>query len=161
MFNSFALNSKYQRLESLFEKVNDASAHNQELYAHWARYLAVLVSGFMEECVEEIFSNYVDGCANPKTASFVKSSIVGMRSNPNYNKLRTIVSKFDKNWATSLDDFSIQEGRQDALDSVMSIRHSVAHGRDSGITMASLRSYFDKCIEIMLYIEDMCKGQHV
>ena len=158
MFESFALNRRYQRLDTLFHQVEEASASNQELYSHWAKYLTVLVSGFVEECVEEIFSNYVDNCSNTKTASFVKSSIAGMRSNPNYEKLRKIVSMFDTNWANLLDEYSKQEGRQDALNSVMNVRHAVAHGRDTGITMSSLRSYFDKCTEILIFVEKQCEG---
>lgn len=158
MFESFTLNRRHLQLNALFRQVEEAAAGNQELYAHWAKYLTVLVSGFIEECVEEIFSNYVDNCSNAKTACFVKSSIAGMRSNPNYDKLRKIVSKFDANWARSLDEYSKQEGRQDALNSVMNVRHAVAHGRDTGITMSSLRSYFDKCVDMLIFIEKQCKG---
>jgi hypothetical protein len=49
-----------------------------------------------------------------------------------------------------------QNGRKDAIDSIMNNRHLIAHGKDSGITVARVNDYLRKCIEVIEFIEAQC-----
>jgi hypothetical protein len=53
----------------------------------------------------------------------------------------------------------MDQGRKEAIDSIMANRHAIAHGRDSGITVVRVVSYLDKCVEIIEFIEAQCKGR--
>lgn len=55
-----------------------------------------------------------------------------------------------------LDVFLDQNGRRDAIDSAMANRHQIAHWGYSGITVARVRDYLDKSIEVIDFIENQC-----
>ncbi len=52
-----------------------------------------------------------------------------------------------------------QNGPKEAIDSIMANRHRIAHGRDSGITVARVREYLDKSVEVVEFIEAQCQGR--
>jgi len=47
-----------------------------------------------------------------------------------------------------------QDGRKEAINSIIKNRHHIAHGRDSNVTVGTVRGYFDKIIEVIEFIED-------
>ena len=47
-----------QRLNWLIDNTRRASGDQLELQAHWGRYLCVLVAGFLENAIGEIYSEY-------------------------------------------------------------------------------------------------------
>ncbi|MGA9453625.1 MAG: HEPN domain-containing protein [Verrucomicrobiia bacterium] len=54
---------------------------------------------------------------------------------------------------SDLELFLESNGRKDAIDSVMNNRHQIAHGKNSGITIARVRGYLDKAEEVLNFIE--------
>jgi hypothetical protein len=49
-----------------------------------------------------------------------------------------------------------QNKRKDAIDSIMANRHQIAHGKDVGITVARVKEYLEKVVEIVDFIEVQC-----
>jgi hypothetical protein len=60
-----------QRLDLLFRKAA-ALSEDLELQAHFARYLCVLVSGYLEAAISEIYSDYARRKGHPNLATYVK-----------------------------------------------------------------------------------------
>src|ERR687895_2444231 len=59
--------------------------------------------------------------------------------------------------ADDLEKFLVEQGRKDAIDSIIANRHAIAHGRDSGITVARVVQYLDRCVEVIDFMEAQCK----
>jgi len=126
-----------------------------ELQAHWARYLCVLAAGFLENALAEIYSTYAKSCASPSVSNFVESVLAKIQ-NPKANKFVDTARAFDPRWVDNLTTFLLNEGRKDAIDAVMSNRHLIAHGKDSGISLARVKDYVKKSIEVIEFIEVQC-----
>ena len=155
--HNLELIKQLRRLESLVEKTNYASANDFELQSHWGRYVCVLISGFLENALSEIYTEYVQKAASPPVANFTVS-ILSRIQNPRASRFIETAQAFKKVWGEELEEFMIQNGRKDAIDSIMNNRHQIAHGKDSGITVARANNYLKKCVEVIDFIETQCRG---
>jgi hypothetical protein len=149
---SQALTSQKQRLESL---MSEAGNFQGELQAHWARYLCVLTAGFLENALADVYSTYAKSCANPFVANYVESALAGIQ-NPKASRFLETARKFDPSWEDDLSSFLQYAGRKDAIDAIMSNRHLIAHGKDSGISLVRVKDYLKKSIEVVEFIEKQC-----
>jgi hypothetical protein len=152
---SRVLVSQQQRLEWLMKQASAFRSDQIELQAHWARYLCVLAAGFLENALAEIYSTYAKSCASPSVSNFVESVLARIQ-NPKANRFIDIARAFDPSWVDNLTTFLQNEGRKDAIDAVMSNRHLIAHGKDSGISLARVKDYVKKSIEVVEFIEVQC-----
>ena len=150
------LNKQLQRLQSLIAKTNNASANDFELQSHWGRYICVLVAGFLENALTEIYTEYVQKSASPPVANFSVLTLSRIQ-NPRASRFIETAQAFKRVWGKELEAFMIQNGRKDAIDSIMNNRHQIVHGRDSGITVARTSDYLKKCVEVIEFIEAQCR----
>lgn len=149
------LNKQLQRIKWLIAQTSSASDDQIELQAHWGRYLCILVSGFLENAIGEVYSEYSKGAASPPVASFV-SNVVLRIQNPKAQKFIETANGFKPEWGTKLEIFISNEGRKEAIDGIMANRHLIAHGQESGITVARVKTYLEKSIEVIDYLEKQC-----
>jgi len=150
-----SLSSQHQRLHWLISQASQFENDQFELQAHWARYVCVLASGFLENALVEVYSHYARSCANPVVANFVESTL-GKIQNPKASRFLQTAGAFNKTWEESLGVFLSSEGRKEAIDAIMANRHLIAHGKDSGITLARMKEYLSKSIEVIEFIEQQC-----
>ena len=144
-------------LKDLVKRTQFATAGNLELQSHWAKYLCVVSSGLIDNAIETLYIEFAHRIGSAPLASFVDATLSGVR-NPDTEKILKIAKQFKEKWAQDLDDFISQEGRQEAINSIIGQRHKIAHGEgnQSGITIASLNKYLDKAIEVIEFIETQC-----
>ena len=152
---SQSLSSQHQRLCWLISQVRQLDVNQIELQAHWARYICVLSSGFLENALTDIYSQYARSCSNELVANYVESSL-GKIQNPKSNRFLQTARAFNKTWEESLSAFLDVDGRREAIDAIMSNRHLIAHGKDSGITISRLKEYLSKSVEVVEFIEIQC-----
>lgn len=142
-----------QRLDNLFGQISVFSG-NSELQAQWARYLCVLVSGFLETSIRSIYGEFARRTASPYVANFVKCEL-GSFQNPKMGKILELTRAFNPQWANQLE--AATEGElKDAVDSVVANKNQIAHGRDVGITYARIKGYYEDVIQVVNLIEGMC-----
>ena len=142
-----------QRLDNLFGQISVFSG-NSELQAQWARYLCVLVSGFLETSIRSIYGEFARKTASPYVANFVKCEL-GSFQNPKMGKILELARAFNPQWANQLE--AATEGElKDAVDSVVANKNQIAHGRDVGITYARIKDYYEDVIQVVNLIEGMC-----
>src|ERR1700674_4342346 len=98
------LTQQLQQLRQLIRATTSASSGNSELQAHWARYLCVLVAGFLENAVETIYGGFVRGAASEPVARFATSAL-GRIQNPRAGRFVEIAGSFKDSWRDSLDGF--------------------------------------------------------
>jgi hypothetical protein len=149
------LSRQLQVLDGLFQRTSLACGDDIEMLAHWARYLCVLAAGFIENALTEIYSDFVGRAASEPVARYARS-VLSKIQNPNSARLCETTYAFKGIWGEQLELYLNDDGRREAIDSIMNTRHAIAHGKNTGITLARLRDYFKRAVAVMEYIEDQC-----
>ena len=126
------------------------------MQSHWAKYLCVLAAGFLENALVELYSDFCRRAASPPVSNF-SATALGRIQNPKSQAFLKVSGAFNKSWATALETFIEDDGRKEAINSIMANRHLVAHGRDSGITVARVNEYLGKAIDVLEFVEQQCK----
>lgn len=149
------LSSQHQRIVWLIGQANELPLDQLELRSHWARYICVLSSGFLENALREIYSRYARSCSTPAVANYVEARLDWVQ-NPKASRFIETAQAFNKQWAVDLEAYLGQAGRKEAIDAIMANRHQIAHGKDSGITLVRIKDYLDKSVGVVEFIEDQC-----
>jgi hypothetical protein len=149
------LSSQLQRLRELSNQTSAACRNNLEMQSHWAKYLCVLTAGFLENSLEVIYGEFVRRAASKPVADYA-TSMLSRIQNPNATIFIQTARLFKPDWAKELEAFMDLNGRREAINSIMKNRHEIAHGKYSGITIAQIKDYLDKAVEVIDFIESQC-----
>ena len=149
------LNRQLQKLKDLISKTDSASALSAELRSHWAKYICVIASGFLENSLKLIYTDFVKNASSEPVANFTSSTLSKIQ-NPKTDRFIEIARKFKSKWAEDLEKYVDESDRKDAIDSIMNNRHQIVHGKQSGITIARVKQYIEKSIEVVIFIENQC-----
>ena len=142
-----------QRLDSLFKRVNTMS-YDAEMQSHWARYLCVLVSGYIEISVQSILGSYSQNKADQRVFRHVERNLRRIQ-NLNMERIMQVVSTFDENWGYDLDGYVT--GRiKDSVDSIVANRNSIAHGTNVVITYVRMKNYYDDVKILVDFLTRQC-----
>jgi hypothetical protein len=144
-----------QALKTLIGKTQIVSGGDIEVQSHWAKYLCVLVAGFLENALAEVYSDYCRSAANSSVANFATAAL-GRIQNPKVEMFLRVTKAFNKSWSENIESFLEIDGRKDAINSIMANRHRIAHGKDSNITVARVNEYFVKSLEVIEFMENQC-----
>jgi hypothetical protein len=140
------------RIKSLVQRTQSATSSDLELQSHWAKYLCILGAGLLENALQAIFIDYVERCANPPVAHFACEELRALL-NPKTQRFIETTRAFRADWAAQLEVFVETDGRKDAIDSIMALRHKIAHGKDVGVTVSRVTSYLEKSVEVLEHLE--------
>lgn len=144
-------------LRHLVKRVgHDPTTHALEMQGHWAKYLCVLTSGFVENVVRIVYGEYVK--KNSYSSAVIRYATKQLEDiqNPRPDRLVKIASSFDASWGKQLESFLEQDFRAEAINSIISNRHLIVHGRNSSITVGQVKSYLGKIVEVAEFIEGQC-----
>jgi hypothetical protein len=145
------------RLNSVIQRAAEACGDNIEMQSHWSKYICVLSAGLLENSIKEIYIEYASRNVSRPIANFVSSQITGIR-NPKTTRFLELAGAFKDIWRTELEAFVSEDGRDEAIEAIMNNRHLIAHGKDqdSRISLAQMKDYLKKSIEVLEYIENQC-----
>ena len=140
-----------RKLDDTFARFDLLPEDELELRADFARYLCVLVSGFMERAIAE---HVMEGCRGsiPIVVRFVESRL-GRFQNANAKKIAQLVGSFSQPWKRELEDF-YEEGGKEAIDSVVALRNQIAHGTPVGLTYSRIKDYYEQIMAVIDHIGD-------
>jgi len=142
-----------QQLEHLFELVTSFQ-DDDELISHWARYMCVLVSGFLEAAVFEIYTEFARAKSQDFVVNYVQKQLTRFQ-NPKMEKILSLAGSFNGLWRDKLKEATDGE-LKDAVDSIVNNRNNIAHGRNSDITYGRIKEYFKKAVKVIDMLEDLC-----
>ena len=142
-----------QRLDNLFAQIS-AFSGDAELQSQWARYLCVLVSGFLEVSICAIYNQFARQKASPYVANYVESELRYFQ-NPKMSKIVELTRAFNPQWASELETVA-EEEMKTAVDSIVANRNQIAHGEDVGITYTRIKNYYERAIKVVDLIEKIC-----
>jgi hypothetical protein len=140
------------RLQALFGKAQQFS--DLELQAHWARYLCVLVSGYLEISVRYVVREYARTRAHENVNNYVSDSIEWFQ-NPKAEQILQLVGRFNSQWRVSL-EAAIDGQLKDAVDSIVNNRHQISHGGQVGITLPRMSQYFRDAQAVVKELRKVC-----
>jgi hypothetical protein len=142
-----------KRLDATFDRASGAIT-DSELLSDFARYFCVLVAGFLEQAVIEVALEHVRTHAQISVQRHVDGRLRRFTS-ANSQNIIDLLGSFDSDWRTDLDGFLVDEYK-DAVNGVVNLRHTVAHGRFAGVTMASVKDYYERIKRVVQHIADLC-----
>jgi hypothetical protein len=150
------LSRKFQAIKNLFQQADDACGEDIEMMSHWARYLCVLSAGFLENALGVL---YIDVCRREASENVARFAIGTLKkiSNPKTRRFLDVAGEFRKEWREQLQMFVDEDGRAEAIDSIMTNRHLIAHGQRSDISLARVKDYLLKSARVVEFIEEQCK----
>lgn len=141
------------RLESTFATARSVSA-DPEVQSHFARYLCVLVSGYLEQAVKELLLDHTRRQSSPSVLRFVEAQI-RRQTNMKSQRLIDLVGSFDPTWRADLETYIVDE-RKDAVDSVVTNRNRIAHGDSVGVTFTRISEYYQQVQLVVDRISILC-----
>jgi len=139
-------------LDNTFSRVNDLGS-DLEVQSDFARYLCVLVAGYIENAVVELILAHCSRQSSPTVQRYVEKSLDRF-TNVHREKLLQLLGSFDAEWRSQLEAFIVDE-REAALSSVIGLRHQIAHGGSAGITYVRIKQYYESIQEIIDYLTEL------
>lgn len=144
------------RLDATFAR-SPASSADLEVQSDFAKYLCVLVSGFFENAVVALILHYAEQRSAPEIATFVERQL-NRWTNPNVEKITALFGSFNPDWRTSLESYLVDE-RKDSINSLVALRHKIAHGESVGTTLSQVRAHYKIVLEVVSQLADLTQPQ--
>ena len=151
---STALLREKSLIDNLFVQLD---SYNGDLYyeALLVYYLCIRVSGFLENSVRIIFSEYATSNCQGQVQEFVRNKLKRF-PNPTWTEIVKLTGDFNKVWADNLKSVVTKEYR-DSVESLSNNRNNIAHGQVSNITIRELKKYYT---DIVFVIEKLLITGH-
>lgn len=141
-----------KRLTAAFARAPTASA-DLELQSDFAKYLCVLTSGFFEKSIVALALEYARTHGSPEVLSFVEARL-DRWTNPTTEKIIGLFSEFKVDWRTDLDGFLVDE-KKASVNSLVAIRHQIAHGESVGITLVQVQKHRKEVVQVLDHIAQL------
>lgn len=151
--NRVSVHSAEARLEAAFARVRSIPFENEELKSDCSRYLCVLVCGFVETAAVALVLGYVSDVSHPRAVRLVQRQL-SRRASLNSERLIQLVGAMDDDWGMELRNFLTDE-RKAALDSVVALRHKIAHGESVGLNFVTICEYYQYVKEVVRYLGEL------
>lgn len=144
-----------QRLDATFERINTVDFESTELHSDFAKYLCVLVSGYLERAIIEIIQEYARRNASLSVSKFVDQK-TNRFSNARPQKIQDLLSSFDSNWGHEIQSFFNDPINKDSINTIVSHRNRIAHGLNSHLTVTQVKSHYLVIQKLVDKIREIC-----
>ncbi|AWB32395.1 HEPN domain-containing protein [Orrella marina] len=134
-------------LDATFARASRIDTGENELRADFARHLCVLVSGFIDQTIKNYTIEYVRKRSSVTVTNHVSKAVTNL-TNLKAEKLISHLLSFDPNWKPKL-EVLIADERKAAVDSVITLRHGIAHGKPGDVTIARISNYYAEVGKVM------------
>ena len=140
------------QIDQTFKRIERRDASDFELRSDFAKFLCILLSGFIERSVQELAMECCRHMSSGPALNFALAQLDGRGANPTSERILQMVGSFDPSWGENLRSFLTQE-RKAALDSVVGLRNSIAHGGSATTSYARVCEYRDRIADV---IDHLC-----
>ena len=136
--------SDRMRIESHIDSVFrdcDSNRFPTVTLGYIAQIITVWASGYLESACREVVLDYTKKRANENIVKYVDHTL-NRFSNPKMGKILELLGAVDNEAAEILKEFS--DGKIKAsVNSIVSNRHLIAHGRSTQITISQVKVYYE------------------
>ncbi|GBQ98679.1 HEPN domain-containing protein [Gluconobacter cerinus] len=135
--SSNALRHSYRaRLEALARK----SPSDPEEQADWAKYVSVLISGYIEQSFKEILLEFVSSHEISRLDKYISDTWPESR-NMKISNIDFILRSFDLSWSEKFNRWlESKDNYKSEINSLIASRNDIAHGKEANTTNVTLRS---------------------
>jgi len=127
-----------------------------QLDSYLAQFLSVKLCGLYEESIEQMVRDRAQRTGDAAIAAYVSWAADKLFKNPDYSTIKGMIGTLDSQKAKQLDT-RFTSDKQLALNSIVTNRHSVAHGKPANVTMRDVVGFFRKSRHIVPVLEDLLK----
>ncbi len=154
--NGFAEVARLKKqLDATFERIKEIEANpDLEIRSDFARYLCVLVSGYLEKAVVELVQEHARRNGSPTLQRFVEQRTRRF-TNANAQRLQVFLGSFSSNWQADMDSYLVDD-LKDAVNGVISLRHQIAHGGTVGVTYQRITEYYLRVQKVIDHVANLC-----
>jgi hypothetical protein len=142
-----------QRLDETFKRVDKIPLEQIELRSDFAKYLCVLVSGYVESAAVEMLDSFTAQSASPRVQRYVAMQLEWFM-NPKRERLLQLLGSFDTAWRSSLEQVIVDD-REAALSSVVTLRNKIAHGESVSLSYVQISAYYEQVQEVVTALVDL------
>lgn len=142
------IEARKRKLDDYFLRAS-AKGLDEQIQADLARHGAVLICGFVERCVEIVVLERLSYRAHPRVINFVKSHF---KRGTNYDceAIRGLLERLELDWANKFKLFmSDNSNLVSALESVYTLRNSIAHGGAASRGISGVIELYDGAQKIV------------
>jgi hypothetical protein len=141
-----------QRLDNVFNRAPPSSAP-LENQADFAKYLCVLVSGYLEKAVVALLEDLAIKRSAPEIASYVEHEL-SFWMNPSTGKICDLLRAFSSAWGQAAEAYFVDE-KKAHINTLVSLRHRIAHGEDVPTTLSQIKEYYRTTVTVVGFIADL------
>ncbi len=143
-----------QRLDATFERIRSEDIESIELQADFAKYLCVLISGYLERSIIEIVQEHARQNGSLTLARFVEAKTKRF-TNARPQKIKELLDSFDQEWGREIEGF-LNAGMGESVSTIISNRHQIAHGFSSDITISQVQNHYKDIQKIVDKVQRIC-----
>jgi hypothetical protein len=140
-----------QRIERVYELLS-VQRPDEYLVSVIAAQICIMQSGILENILKEVFSEYCDRRSCVEVASYMKKGIAGIR-NPRADRIEDLVGGFSNKWKSDLEVYWADNEVRAHVNSVISNRHLLAHGRTTAITISQTKEWLKSIKKLADFME--------
>ncbi|MCH7472737.1 hypothetical protein IIA79_07295 [bacterium] len=139
-----------QRLDRLFNSI-DIGTLPDEMQEHWPRYLCVLVSGWIEIAVQELFTEYCRRRSDTRLHRFEQRHFSKVY-NCKLGKVLDLAELFDDDWKEQLARDTAGPVKE-AVNAIVTNKNKIAHGKPDNISFIRIRDYYADAKKLIAMLE--------
>lgn len=149
-----------RRINATFERAARVKGipDTDEIHADYARFLCVLVSGWIEKAVAYLVLAYADGKCPRQVCSHLEASLKRL-TNVTSDRLLVTMGTLDKGWRDELEALLTDE-QSTALNSIVGLRNDIAHGGGSSLSLSGVTAYWDATQAALEHFEALLLPPH-
>lgn len=129
-----------------------------EEQAHWAKYLSVLISGYLEQSVKEILLEFTASHEAIRLGHYIEATWPESR-NMKTSNIKDILEQFEHSWGVRFVEWlAANDQYKSEINSLIGSRNDVAHGKEANTTNVTLRSTKQRlkiAFEVVEYLEGL------
>ncbi|WP_156952541.1 HEPN domain-containing protein [Microvirgula aerodenitrificans] len=149
------LHRERDRIARILELGKTIPLDETERIGHWSRYACIACAGYIEVALRLVLTSHVQNKATREICSYVVRDLDSIQ-NPKAEKFINTLRYFSDEWGREMDSFFLGNQQvKSAIDSLMSNRHLIAHGRTSSISLARVTEYFSEANKAIDFIDEM------
>lgn len=138
-----------QAIEICEKHLRATGSYNTEIETFLVRFLLVFICSEYEKTINTYIAKRAERSNDARLVAFVQASITNIVRGIRLSDLTNVLSRFGEDLK---DRFVAGVGNteaQQAYDSILSNRHSFAHGGNVQVTFAELQSFYGKSVDVI------------
>jgi hypothetical protein len=150
------VNSRVHRIETEVDELLSKArslAGDEWVMAHWAKYACVRCSGYLEESIRALLDDYARNRSSPAVANYVSRQLKWFQ-NPRIGRINELLEAFNPTWREEFTEFLDDQIRA-SIESIISIRHQIAHGDQSQVTISRVSAYWLDAKKVVAKIDQI------